>query len=272
MNPVLRWFKARKHSRRESKQRAVADVVIVSFPKSGRTWLRMMLGSALCKRYGLPEERMVDTPWLTTSAGLPMTVLCHDGGSNVEARHEQRLVRDKSEYRDKKVVLLVRDPRDVVTSCYFQASRRRNLFRGSIAEFVRDPHYGVGKIVTYLNIWHDNREVPKGFLVISYEELKTQPEKALRRCLEFMGVEELDESVVEHAIEYCRFENMKRMEQGKKFRDGRMRPKEEKDPEASKVRKGKVGGYVDYLSPDDIAYCEQVIAERGCPLLSSPAG
>ena len=37
------------------------------------------------------------------------------------------------------------------------------------------------------------------------------------------------------------------------------------DPESYKVRKGKVGGYVDYLSQDHIAYIDDCIRELGNP-------
>jgi hypothetical protein len=266
MNPIHRWIKARLRPGRERRQRAGAEVVIVSFPKSGRTWFRLMLGKALCDRYDLPEDKMIDTLWLTRAAGLPPAVLTHDGGSNLEARHVDRLVRHKDDYRDKKVLLLARDPRDVVTSCYFQASRRRKLFRGSISDFVRDPHYGIRKIVTWLNIWHENRDVPRGFQLIRYEDLKGEPVKTLRVALELMGVSDLDDGAVAAAVEFARFENMKKMEQEKRFDSGIMRTKGA-DPESSKVRKGKVGGHKEYLAPDDIEYCNQVIEELGCPLL-----
>jgi hypothetical protein len=36
------------------------------------------------------------------------------------------------------------------------------------------------------------------------------------------------------------------------------------DPESFKVRRGKVGGFRDYLAPDDIAYIDACEAARGC--------
>jgi hypothetical protein len=268
MNPILRRVKSALRSRKERRERAPAEVVIVSFPKSGRTWLRLMIGKALCELYALPDERMLDTPTLTRAAGLPPSVFTHDGASNMEARHVDRLTRDKSDYRDKKVLLLARDPRDVVTSCYFQASRRRDLFKGSISEFVRDPRYGIRKILTWLNIWEENRSAPKEFRVLHYEELRLDPHRGLRSALEFMGVSDLDEHIVSSAVEFARFENMKRMEEERRFKSGRMHPGQQGDRESHKVRRGQVGGYVDYLSPEDVDYCDRAIAELGCPWLS----
>jgi hypothetical protein len=269
MNPIRRWIKASLVPRKERRRRAPADVVIVSFPKSGRTWLRLMIGKVLCEKYGLPENRALYICGLTKAAGLPLTVLTHDGGGLLEARHVDRLVRDKSDYRDKKVLVLARDPRDVVTSCYFHASRRRNVFRGSIADFVRDPRYGVRKVVTFLNIWHENRFVPREFELIRYEDLHEDPHKALRTALEFIGPRDLDDRLIRIGVEFSRFDNMKHMEQEQRFDGKKLKPGDGGDPEANKMRKGEIGRHRDYLSPDDIAYCDRVIEELGCPLAFS---
>lgn len=266
MNPILRFAKSRLRPYKERRNRAPAEVVIVSFPKSGRTWLRLMIGKALCDRYGLPGELMLDTLELTRRAGLPPTTFCHDGGSNMEGRHLDRLVRHKESYRDKKVLLLARDPRDVVTSCYFQATRRRDLFRGSISDFVRDPRYGIRKILTWYRIWEQNRDVPRAFAVIRYEDLRRDPEKGLREALEFIGMPDPDEQTVRDAVDYARFENMRKLERQETFQSGILRPKRSGSDEALKTRRGVVGGYVDHLGPDDVAYCEAALAELGSSL------
>ena len=38
---------------------------------------------------------------------------------------------------------------------------------------------------------------------------------------------------------------------------------DENDPDAYKVRKGKVGGYQDELSPVDVEYCNRVLERLG---------
>lgn len=265
MNPILRFVKARLRASKERRKRAPAEVVIVSFPKSGRTWLRLMIGKAICDRFELPDSMMLDTLELTRAAGLPPTTFCHDGGSNMEARHLDRLVRDKDDYRDKRVLLLARDPRDVVTSCYFQASKRRRLFQGSLSEFVRDPHYGIRKILTWYRIWEQNRSAPKEFEVLRYEDLRAEPEKGLRAALEFIGVTDLDDDTVRGAVEYARFENMRKLEQQQAFKSGILRPGRGGGEDSLKTRKGKVGGYVDHMQPDDVAYCEAALRELGYP-------
>jgi hypothetical protein len=149
MHPLVRRAKSVRKVFRERRELAPARIAIVSFPKSGRTWLRLLIGRALCQRYRLHEAQILDTFALTRAAGLLPTVFTHDGTSNTEGRHLDRLDREKRAYRDKQVVLLCRDPRDTVISCFFEATRRKNVFEGTLSEFLRDPHYGVEKIVRF---------------------------------------------------------------------------------------------------------------------------
>ncbi len=253
--------------RRERRERAPAEVVIVSFPKSGRTWLRLLLGKALCDHYGLPETEMLDTLSLSRRAGLRPTMFSHDGASNTEARHLRRLRRNKREYTGKRVVFLRRDPRDVAVSCFFQASRRRDLFEGTLSEFLRDPHYGIDKILRYYELWYAAREVPRQFALVSYEALHARPVASLRTVLGAMGAGELPEACLKDAVSFGQFENMRRMERDGRFESSRMQPGDAADPESFKVRKGEVGGHRGYLSAADQAYVDARLAAAHCPLL-----
>ena len=179
-----------------------------------------MIGRALCERYGLPESQVLDTFELTRAAGILPTIFTHDGTSNTEGRHFRRLDRSKRAYRDKRVLLLCRDPRDTVISCFFEATRRKGVYAGTLSEFLRDPHYGIEKIVTFYELWDAARSVPEEMLIVSYEGLHADPGKVLRETLAFMGASDLPERSVTDAIEYGRFDNMRRMEQAGRPRRG----------------------------------------------------
>jgi hypothetical protein len=270
MHPLVRRARSIRKHLRERRELAPARVAIVSFPKSGRTWLRMLIGKALCDRHGLPERRILDTFALTSAAGLLPAVFTHDGASNVEGRHLRRLDPHKRAFRRKKVLLLTRDPRDTVVSCFYEATRRKRLFPGSLSEFVRDPHYGIEKVVRFHELWWAARDVPDEFAAISYEELHADPGKRLREALAFLGASDVDEGIVTDAVEFSRFENMRRMElAGGVSRDTRLRPADVGDPDSYKTRRGKVGGYADALSQADLRFANRVIAERDSPLLAA---
>ena len=106
--------------------------VIVSYPKSGRTWLRVILQD-------------LDVPLAFT----------HDGSSGSKARKFEELKPIRKElYTEMPVVFLFRDPRDTVVSAYFWETHRLvDGYAGSMAEFIRDPSHGVEKIVRFNLAW-----------------------------------------------------------------------------------------------------------------------
>ncbi len=270
MHPLVRRAKSIRKALRERRELAPAKVAIVSFPKSGRTWLRLLIGRALCQRHGLPESQILDTFALTRAAGILPAVFSHDGTSNTEGRHLQRLDRGKRAFRGKRVLLLCRDPRDTVISCFFEATRRKRVYDGTLSGFLRDPHYGIEKIVRFYELWNAARSVPEEMLIVSYEELHADPAKVLRETLGFLGATDLPGSIVSEAIEYGRFDNMRRLEQAGGLGEGsRLRPADASDASSFKTRKGEVGGFAKTLSEADLAFANRVLAECDCPLLAA---
>lgn len=249
-----------------------ADAYVISYPKSGRTWLRVLLGKVLCLHYGLDEERLLDTPELSDRAGVLRTDFHHDESEIRDDLDYRSLPEDKRAYRGKKVIFLARDPRDVLVSSYFEATRRSFLFDGepiefdgSLFEFVRSPVFGAKKIAAFYEIWAANRAVPKDFLLIRYEQLHAAPGDRLRDVLRFLGAGAVGREHVAEAVTYASFDNMRRLERANVFGDPRLRPGDPHEPETYKVRRGIVGGYVDYLSQADVAYINREFARRDSP-------
>ena len=116
------WVKGR-HEYRKLGQ---ADYVIVSFPQSGRTWLRTMLTRFYQKRHGIDEMRLLGLKNLNKlDPRIPKVFFTHD-----------HYIRDYTGRRDskvdfaaKKIVLLVRDPRDTAVSSYHSLKYRPNPAR-----------------------------------------------------------------------------------------------------------------------------------------------
>jgi hypothetical protein len=249
------------------RSRRPPEAYIISYPKSGRTWLRLLLGKVLCDQFGVEPTQMLDTLRATCLAGVTPTKFTHDGSGMREGLHFSKLSACKAHYEGKRVVLLLRDPRDVMVSCYFQATKRINVFDGSIADFVRNEQYGIRKCVSFYKNWGENVRVPRETLCLRYEEIHAGPQRVLQSLLNFIGVRGVSSQTLDAAIEFGRFENMKRMEATGQFNRQVLRPGDAKDDESFKVRRGKVGGYSNYLSQDDCKYLTEVIAEARCPLL-----
>jgi hypothetical protein len=246
------------------------EVYIVSFPKAGRTWLRVMLGKALSEMYELPEDLLLDSHLLTRRAGVLPTRFTHDGSSIVERRSFRQLSQSKRRYRNKKVILLVRDVNDILVSCYFQATKRVRKFEGTISDLIRDERYGVRKVLAFYNVWFANRHIPRELLMLRYEDMHSDPHKVLAEVLAFVGAREVEEQVLRSAVEFSRFSRMKEMEKSSRWARTVMRPRNELDEESFKVRRGVVGGYRDYLSEEDMQYVDEVIEEMGWALGFDP--
>lgn len=215
-------------------------VLLVSFPKSGRTWLRVMLDAA----------------------GLHIDYT-HDYSGHRGKRHFSEMKSDKRGYKNRRVMLLVRDPRDVVVSSYFHASKRIGVYSGTISEFIRDPKHGIEKIIIFNCEWFAAAHVPRSFCLIQYEDMHDDLRAVLTRVIQFVDparpLPDLDP-----IIELGRFETMRENESSgalAKQYGGILRPGDAADPESFKCRKGKVGGYDEYLSEGDIAYCERMLRQ-----------
>jgi hypothetical protein len=241
-----------------------ADVLLVSYPKCGRTWLTMLLARALSSHAGLGEVDYLanDLPG-GGLAGMPRIRISHD--DNPHWKTPRTLARSKRRYRRKKVILLVRDPRDVVVSMYFERSRRERAYSGTMHEFLHESKGSLDTIIAYYNVWARERAQPRGFCLVRYEDLKRDPAGEARRILRFVGLEATD-AHVDEAARFASFENMRAMEAGDVLKSGRLRARDPNDAESFKTRKAKVGGYVDYLGPEEIAWMERRIRETLDPL------
>jgi hypothetical protein len=213
---------------------------VVSFPKSGRTWLRVML-----------DDIGVDA------------VYTHDGSAYEERLPTTALNPDKTEYAVGPVLFMVRDPRDVVVSGYFQVVRRLQLEAvASMSNFIRDPRYGFEKIVHFNLQWFAAAPRIPRLAIVSYEDLHKDPGRTLAAVAQFAG-HVVPAETVEDIVSSRSFAHMRRLEASGGFTaryGSALTPMNHADPETYKVRRGIVGGYIDYLSEADIAYCDHILS------------
>jgi hypothetical protein len=245
------------------------DAYIISFPNSGRTWLRILIGKALCEKFGFSDEIIIDTYKITSKAGILRTQFIHDYSAIIEGYNYYELPTDKSEYAGKNIIFLVRDIRDVLVSHYFQATKRVGSFNGSISDFIRHDKYGARKIITFYNIWHDNMSKPKRFLLVRYEDMHKSPEKITASVLRFLGLDYIEDDIIRTAVQFASFSNLKNLEKEDFFQSDKIRPANTRDSESYKVRKGIIRGYKSYLSEADMKYIDELILNLGCPFLNN---
>jgi hypothetical protein len=231
--------------------------------KSGRTWLRVLLNKYLSLHYEVPfliEE--LDG----SHESIPR--LCYDHEISAYYRADSWLERLLGKHvvpdrmmREKKVILLFRDPRDVVVSLFFHRTKRsKNKTSLKISDFIRHEKYGIASIVRVQNIWYRRLKHHKSCLWLRYEDIKTDPSNELLRMLSFLGVENINPEFVQQGVTFADFKNMKRMEAKDEFGTPMLRPSDPSDTDSFKVRRGVVGGYVDYLSASDLSYVNRCMA------------
>ncbi|RXE48162.1 sulfotransferase domain-containing protein [Chromohalobacter israelensis] len=241
-------------------------VFFVSYPKSGRTWLRAMLGSYFALKYeGDNAGAFPDVRELSDKNGLPKIKFTHDGASMQAGLSYKDLRSGHRDYRKKKVVFVGRDVRDTLVSAYFQAVKRVNVYEGSVSEFLRSDKYGADKILSFYQFWHSACNEPRAFLYTSYELMHEDARRELSRVLSFMDIE-VDDDLVRKAVDACSFNNMRKMEKSGEGTSSAFRPADMKDEESYKARKGKVGTYSENLSEEDINYINERALAYGVDL------
>ena len=261
MPRVMRWNLSSR-----ARELSGGDAIVVSIPKSGRTWVRTFLCAYFCKRHGHPFSLQ---PEQYSDARIPRIIYSHDGFEQRTKADWWGALRGKyfipaTERRRAKIVLLARDPRDAFVSHYVQLTRRTRetpdqLKQKEIGEVLRDPRHGIASMIEIMNGWLNEWSGSPNFLLVRYEDLQIAPETDFRELLKFLGETEPDADAFAHAIEFSRFGNMKKMEAAGAFSSKILQATDVADPESFKVRRGKVGGYPDYLMGEDLVYANEAL-------------
>lgn len=217
--------------------------LVVSFPKSGRTWLR----------YGLH---------LTGHEDIRFT---HDGfeyNDGMKPPLDFDRAKRLRQYRGQtdRIVYIERDTRDTIVSLYHQITGRFRDFFGyesDISDFLRDPYFGVNNLIGFQVMW---RELANSLpvLTVRYEEMNADYGTVLHKVSDHFGLEIGAEELRQVALQ-TNFDAMKHVEQSRSFAKPWLQPR----MGAPKVRQGKVGGYAQELRPEDIAYVECAMRKSG---------
>ncbi len=278
----LRW------SLRSWKRRlrlARADVVIVSHAKSGRTWLCALISHVYHQRYGIDERLLVNFDnFQRLQPAVPRILFTHDS-RKVPAGAPLAPLRS---YRGKRVILLVRDPRDVAVSAYFQKRRHASRLRtppkeGGEVDGAELLHFVRGKlplVLRFLRRWHERAGQLENVLLLRYEDLRARPDWELARVMAFIG-EPCSPEELRRAVAFASFERLRSREASGFFASDILRPGDPADGHSFKVRRGKVGGYRDYFTPDELREIDAAVAddamaqlgyETACGSLQADAG
>jgi hypothetical protein len=203
--------------------------------------------------------------------GFPRVVFSHDIFEHRTKGDRWDRIRGKyliprRELKRAKIILLARDPRDCFVSLHLQLTRRDpnapvNLKRKTVNEMLRDERFGLRAIVSTMNDWMDEFSERENFTLVRYEALRAAPAELFRDLLGILGEPAPDANIFQAALEFSQFENMQKLEAAGAFDSNILHPGDVRDPESFKVRRGKIGGYREYLSAEDQQFAAEAMTK-----------
>lgn len=230
------------------------DRLVAAYPKTGRTWLRFMMGNYLLQLADVNQEvdfqnvysvvpntlsgQVPGQPEFDQSLGIPKVIFTH------ETPNPDKTYPDETIY-------ITRDPRDVMVSNWFHRTKQLGQYDGSLQDFIHDEQWGIDSFVNHADSWLATVGQER---VIRYESLKLDTVATFLSACRLLDLVVSDDKAAT-AVEAASFGRMQAIEDR-----GRVvgHNYDATDPNARRVRSGKVGGFRDYLNADDLRY----IAER----------
>jgi len=262
------WLAERRH-------RAIAaDAIIASTGKSGRTWLRIMISHVYHRRFGIPTNEIFAFDNLHRMN--PAIPKIYFGFGEVELPSAWPWQKTMLAPLDKPIVFLTRDPRDITVSFYFhlnnRATARELAHKGEVAHrrslplatFMMDEVAGLPRVIRRYNDWYERLRVHPKAHVVRYEDLRTAPERELTGVMAHLG-QPFDAGDIRAAVAFASFESLQEKERQRFFTAERIRPRDDADPDAFKVRRGKVGGYRDYFDDRQLDAIDLLVQDRLVP-------
>lgn len=250
---------------------------LVSFPKSGNTWVRMLLQSYL-REEGVCPTSFIDTggQMFHMAAHKPLEELSLQeqvmvrpaallnaflvlGASHylIKSHHAAQVVEGIPLFSKafvRKVIYVVRDPRDVALSLAHHtgtsvedAVRMMGNDRGTFQDEGRATQITLSWS-KHVESWMGAKEFP--VCIVSYESLHVDPVSVLAQLLDFLGVEEIREDIVEEAVEACHIDRLREKEAA-----GEIQQKSR--AQDTFFRRGEAGAWEDELSPNLVRQVEE---------------
>ena len=211
------------------------DSYIVSYPKCGRTWLYNIL--SLYSKKNNTQNTLNNRKLVKFNNTLVKFV--HDCSDPSPYPIKPTKYRNK-DLINKKKIILIRDPREVIVSHWYHLHFREKTFKQNISEFIDDEYLGIEKIITFYNFI--NLISFTNSKIITYENLVNNTFEEVKSILYFLNLK-IDENLIRNCISECSFEKLQKQE---------MKETKNKDIKTMKFRKGTYGNFSNDLDQNDL--------------------
>ena len=185
------------------------DTFLVSYPKSGNTWVRFLLANLMYpnETVGFANiNRLLPAPGVLSKRFL-------------KKLPRPRILKSHETFdvRFRKLIYLVRDPRDVAVSEYhFDLKKRYIAAYVSLEQFIKlfiaGETSSYGSWWEHVASWIGPRYGNPAFLLARYEDLLTDPIGEMAKIAEFLGIK-ADEERLKAAVDRSSADRMRKLEQ-----------------------------------------------------------
>lgn len=222
------------------------DTLLVSFPRSGSTWLRFMLAAAASTE---PVE-FDSVDQIVPLIGHTATDRAAEWGTHGHLIKSHERFSHLYVRRSQRFIFLIRDGRDVVVSYYYYCLRNGwwvGDFAGFLEAFLRGRLDGYGSWQSHVEGWLGEAASGRDHLLVRYEDLHADAAREVRRCAEFLQMP-LTEERLEQSLAAGSADRMRESEQ----RRSKL-PSKVVDPSIPVVRATKSSNWREQFSDRDEA-------------------
>jgi hypothetical protein len=232
------------------------DIFLVSYPRSGNTWARFLLGNLINQNDPVTFSNI--------ESRIPEIYFNRDRVLQQLPRPRMLKSHECFQPHYPRVIYIVRDPRDVVVSFYHHNVKARNIPDDyPMASFV--PRFIAAEFDRRFGSWRDNvmswaavREGNPGFLMLRYEDLKRDTASALANVVAFLNrcsFRKIDSNLeaLQRTIELSSPEKMRALE---KEEAGRWVLTKGTRSDKPFVRSATSGGWKSQLAPESVEAIE----------------
>ena len=184
------------------------DIFIVSFPRSGNTWISFVLANIIIEKL----ELNIEVNFFNIHGFIPDIHQGQDIPLDLGFFPFKRMIKSHSSFHPgyKNVIYLIRDPRSVMLS-YYKYLDGLGKFNNSLSTFIMDTNLGIGAWTDHVKGWLNGIVPGTRFRIFKYEDIKSRPDISISELAKLIGIG-LSGNELQRVIDKSNFKNMEILE------------------------------------------------------------